>query len=555
MNTFTSILMSLVFIASTSAFAGPKISTRADVIILPDDSVVLADPFIDAQATQEAGGPLLQLLNPRIYQTIALYRQVGDKVNVNFSLNRNSTINRVMDELLDKRNKLRFFGLATAEEMNKYCFAGRPVYKVPTGGVVQQAACTKGNDTFIVKPLFLRLSIRDQAMLLIHERLTTVADDRGWINFSAIAKYTTGLNTYLNIYNEQNRRIYRELSSEEQQNLFNFYSAIQEIEYRNAPYGTVSGLKWNVHKNGGGLISIESNVHPSAFIPMNTTIHGKSEIEANTKIINFNAVETVLVLAEGSSIENVTSHGATRLIKLGANSKLSGVDFTYIVGPIAVGANSVIKNSTVTATNFKIGDNVSISDSRIEAKSLVINNGVLFQEAKFIHTPSEVTVAEREQLVNQESNHLFNAAYYPAGMVPKEFSLTLNVPDFKCVVSEKAEKKSWGWGGSTIGVNGNGVKLSGWITYNGRNGLKKEYEYNYSDTKIEISFKTFERAKTPVTILNDKGMFVPGDYSRNNLYVQFSGYDECSYSVIRSTLISAGFPLTSGGYLVPIKFN
>ena len=32
---------------SSAAFAGPKLSTRGDVIVLPDDSVVLADPFID----------------------------------------------------------------------------------------------------------------------------------------------------------------------------------------------------------------------------------------------------------------------------------------------------------------------------------------------------------------------------------------------------------------------------------------------------------------------------------------------------------------------------
>lgn len=558
-------VMLIAVLVSSSAFAGlksPKLQTRADVIILPDDSVVLADPFIDAEATQEGGGPLLQLLNPRIYQTIALYKQVSEKVNQRFSP-RYSTINEIFEQLLDKRTNLRFFGLPNADEMNKYCYAGRPVYTIPNGGVVQQAACTKGNDTFIVKPLFLKLSIRDQAMLLIHERLTTIADDRGWINFVGIAKYTTGLNVFLNVYNEQNKRAYRELSDEEQKSLFNFYSSILELEYRNADYGSVSTFQWNVHKNGGGLTSLSAIVDPSAFVSLNSEIFGDSELEANTRVLNFSATETTLKLSEGSALENVSVsrydnriENKDRVIKLSANSKIINSNFDFFSSPVLVGANSLIKNSLVNAPVLKIGDNVSITDSEVKAKSLVLGHGVVFQGAKFDYTNTDVIVAEREQLINQTSTEQLKDAYYPAGVVPKAFSLTIKIPTFKCVTDTKSEKKSWAWEGRSLDANGDGVILSGWITYNGRNGLKKEFEYNYSDTKIEINLKTFERTKTPVLLLNEKGAFVVGDYLKNNQFVTINGATNCTYNTIVDAMAKAGLPLNPyKGYKVPVAFE
>lgn len=535
MNTFTSILMSFAFIATSTAFAGPKFSTRADVIILPDDSVVLADPFIDAQATQEGGGPLLQLLNPRIYQTIAIYQKVS--LTAPFV---SDDVNKIYESLLNKRTKLRFFGLESAEEMNKYCFAGRPIYSIPLGGTVRQAACTNGNDTFIVKPLFLKLSIRDQAMLLIHERLTTISDDRGWINFVAIAKYTTGLNAFLNIYNEQIKRVYRELTDLEQKNIYNFYYAIFEIVNRNSDYGKLSTFNWNVHKNGGGLTHVNAAVDTSAFISLNSNIAEKSELLFNTKVIN---------LTRGN-----TSRYYAIKIKIAENSSIVDLDINN--EELVIGANSTIKNSYIYADLIRIGDNVSITDSKVSAKSFILKNSVELKRAEVNYVLKysnkvDAIVAENQQLIDQIISANDKDLYLPQGIVPRPFITTIKVNNFKCVTNSKSELKSWGWTLENRNANGDGSTVNGWTTYNGRNGLKKEYEYNYSDVKIEISLKHFERAKAPVVLLTEQGLIVPGDYLKLNEYINVPS-NECTSSAVERALSAAGLPYVSEkGYKVP----
>lgn len=519
---------------SAALYAGPTLSTRADVIILPDDSVVLADPFIDAQATQDGGGPLLQLLNPRIYQTIALYQKVSSTAPF-----KSGDIDNIFNNLLSKRTKLRFFGLESAEEMNKYCFAGRPVYTIPSGASVQQAACTKGNDTFIVKPLFLRLSIRDQAMLLIHERLTTIADDRGWINFVAVAKYTTGLNTFLNVYNEQARRMYRELTDLEQKNIYNFYNAIVEITNRNADYGSLSTFNWNVHKNGGGLTHINSFVDASAFVSLSSVIAEKSELQANSKVIN-------LTFKGGTN----NPYYAIPL-KLAENSKIE----TFNTGDnrdLLIGTNSSIRNSYFNAETIRIGDNVSISDTTINAKTLVLKNGVVFERSQVVYQSTDFAVAENQKLIDQIIKPDSAKLYYPAGVIPRPYSVTVKVPTFKCIQTEKAEKKSWEWSSAHTDEKGDGLLMSGWTTYNGRNGLKKEFEYVYSDTKLVVSYKNFDRAPTPVVYLNEKGELVTGDYLRKGQFLNLN-FGSCFSGPVTTALGNVGIILTNQGYKIPLE--
>lgn len=518
---------------SSAVYAGPKISTRADVIVLPDDSVVLADPFIDAVATQEGGGPLLQLLNPRIYQTIALYKKVS--LTAAFVSNDASAM---FDRLLNKRTDLRFYGLNSAEEMNRYCFGGKPVYTIPSGASVQQVACTKGTDTFIVKPLFLKLSIRDQAMLLIHERLTTITDDRGWINFVAVARYTNGLNTFLKIYDEQARREYRELTDLEKDNLYNYYIALLEIQNRNADYGNISTFNWKVHKNGGGLVHVGAFVDPTAFVSLNSVVTDKSEIKTDAKVIN--------LMFRGDN----DARYAPALI-LGENTTINNLDL-YNVKKVLVGVNTTITNTVVDSEQVNAGDNVLVGDSWIAAKTITLKNGVNVKRSQIAYQGKDLLIADNEQVSDQVIKAEFADMYYPAGVIPKPFSLTVKVPLFKCVTDTKAEKKSWQWSESAIDNNGDGSTTTGWITYNGRNGLKKEYEYNYSDTKVDINIKNNDRTKTPVMFIDEKGKFVNGDYLKKNKSLSVKGFDECSYSAISEAMVKAGLPRDGyGNFIIP----
>jgi len=532
-----SVLVVAAFI-STSVFAGltgPKLSTRADVIVLPDDTVVLADPFIDAPATQQGGGPLLQLLNPRIYQTIALYKKVS--LTAAFVSNDAS---EMFDRLLNKRTDLRFYGLNSAEEMNRYCFGGKPVYTIPSGASVQQVACTKGTDTFIVKPLFLKLSIRDQAMLLIHERLTTITDDRGWINFVAVARYTTGLNTFLKIYDEQARREYRELTDLEKDNLYNYYVALLEIHNRNADYGNISTFNWKIHKNGGGLIHVGAFVDPSAFVSLNSVIADKSEIQAGAKVIN--------LTYKG---DNDTRYAPPMV--LGENSSMISVNLNNVQN-VLIGTNSKFTAVFIDSALVNVGDNVSVNDSGIFAKTLILKNGVNLKRSQVTYQYRDLMIAENEQVSDQIIKAESADMYYPAGVIPKPFSLTVKVPLFKCVTNVKAEKKSWEWSESSLDTDLDGSTITGWITYNGRNGLKKEYEYNYSDTTIYISIKNTERAKNPVMFIDEKGKFVFGDYIKKNKTVEVKTND-CTFTAVGEAMAKAGLPHDGYGRFVIPSLN
>ncbi|MEA9356380.1 hypothetical protein SHI21_09210 [Bacteriovorax sp. PP10] len=566
-----SVMVIAAFI-STSVFAGltgPKLKTRADVIVLPDDSVVLADPFIDADASTQSGeGPLLQLLNPRIYQTIAIYKSVSENINSKFAA-RQSAINAILNQLLDKRTNLRFYGLPSAEEMNKYCFAGRPIYTIPSGAKVEQAACTRGNDTFIVKPLFLKLSLRDQAMLLIHERLTTIADDRGWINFVAIAKYTTGLNTYLNLYNDQVKRIYRELTDDEQKKLTNFYASIVEIENRNEGYGAPSAtFNWLVHKNGGGLYHPRAIVSESAFISLNTTIFEESELGDNSKVINVNAVNTYnpgryspnitsligfpLKLGANSVLENVSfnyqpaSDYSKRVIRIGENSKIQNTNFAELRNEITIGNSVTVKNSKLYQYNTYLGNDVVITDSEIIMPTFTLGNGVVIQNSKINYNSKSVKINSNEQLINQSIVEADMNKFLPVGVVPKPISQSLKVPNFKCVLGDKLEKKSFGWEANHIDSAGNGAKITGWGTYNGRNGLKKEYEYNYSDVVINVNYSNFQRSTVPVTFLSEQGQFVVGDYLKPQVAFDYGAQNVCVSQAIGNVLSNSGYNTSNG---------
>lgn len=163
-----------VMTLSTALWAGPSVGGGGDVVILPDDSVVLADPFIDSGAHQPDNMPPLRALNPRILQAINLYQKASNKmVNQLAVVNGKSEVAALLAVLATRNNDLRFYGVRNAEELNNFCApGGRKIYKLPNGAQVQQVACTAGTETFIVEPLFVQLSLRDQALLLIHERLT-----------------------------------------------------------------------------------------------------------------------------------------------------------------------------------------------------------------------------------------------------------------------------------------------------------------------------------------------------------------------------------------------
>lgn len=354
----------LVGILSLVSFAaGPSTGGGGDVIRLPDDSVVLADPFLSHGGNQPNNMPPLRSLNPRLLQMAQRYASKLETF-------KGTEILAEIVKLTRRDTGLRFYSVRDSNELNMFCASGgRKSYNLPNGAKVEQAACTAGKETFLVEPLFLKLTLRQQVLLLIHERLTTLRDQYGGKNYSAIARFTTGLNIYFELLKEQEQKNYRHLSSQDANTLNEFYNAADEINYRNSN-NPPEAFAFTVHPYGGGRLDDKSIASPSALIT------------AEMKVINSEIYdEAILVGGEknkrisGSSLyekaQVIDSELVDAKILESANVR------TSVVKKSVVGENSQIIKSSVI--NSKIGQRAlvqtsSVSDSNIAAEAQIIDS-------------------------------------------------------------------------------------------------------------------------------------------------------------------------------------
>ncbi|WP_413574944.1 hypothetical protein ACLVWU_11905 [Bdellovibrio sp. HCB290] len=286
---FLSLLIS-AFSLTALAQMGPSNGGGGDVVVLPNDQVVLADPFLNHDGQQPNNMPPMRSINPRIIQAILQYGKFSAETLKRLS-NGEYAILKQMELLINpKESELRFYAVQSAQELANFCApGGKKSYNLPDGASVQSVACTAGHETFLVEPLFLRLTIRDQAMLLIHERLTTLRDKNGGKNYSAIARFTTGLKTFISVGQDQVKGVVRRLTEGEVQRLTDFYVAAEEIERRNGDIEETS-FTYQAHPYGGGMIAASAQVASSAYVDLQSQIAGGSYVGAGAILRNFNFV-------------------------------------------------------------------------------------------------------------------------------------------------------------------------------------------------------------------------------------------------------------------------
>lgn len=317
-----------------------------DVIIFPDDSVVLADPWLNLDARQPNNMPPQKGINPRILQLAGLYHNTMIKLLKDLSPYTSSEIGHEISNISSRKSGLRFYAVQTVSELNDFCASGgKKTYTLPEGQTANQVACTSGVETFLVEPLFLRLSLRDQVLLLIHERLTTLRDEFGGKNYSAIARFTTGLGEFIDLYKKESEGVFPVLDKVETEILNNFYIAIEEIQFRNSD-PNVNTFQWRAHPFGGGRVHSTAKVDPTTLITINSLVDKNSTIGENSKIIN-----SIL----------------PKSFDLGARSTIQKSNLSIIEGTkINIGNDTSIINSTITAVNdLHISDQQKLQDGII----------------------------------------------------------------------------------------------------------------------------------------------------------------------------------------------
>lgn len=357
-----------------------------DVVVLPDLSVVLADPFLNQSASQPNNMPPMRKINPEILQLVESFRRIIEPnllLLANHSCDR-SDINDELKNLVKKDNGFHFYTVQTAQEMGMYCGSGGDkIYTLPVGAKSERVACTTGNKTFIIEPYFAQLSIKDRALLLIHERLTTLEDNETNRNFNAVAKITTGLSVFVSLYKEQSTGIKRVLTDPEVKQLKDFYVGIEELELRNSTINEHS-FDWTTHPFGGAQVHNSASVSTDAFVGVDTILGRGSFVDSGASITKSNF--------------KVKCGCEVPPIKVGKNVILDS--FRFIGSELVVGANSRFKNSTIS--NFAV-PNVGIRDD--DQKLSTVAGSCVQREVKI----SENQVLENGTINDQSVRYLIDS--------------------------------------------------------------------------------------------------------------------------------------------------
>lgn len=362
-----------------SAWGGTE-GGGGDVVILPDGSVVLADSYLDTNAPQPNNMPQQIVLGPKLLLQVKVYTEFIRQIykTTDFLRDEKSDILNLFDILGSRDNKLAFYAVKDAEELNHHCASGgKKSYRLENGQKVEQVACTSGNEVYLVIPLFARMNLEQQVLLLYHERMTTLRDAHGGKNYQAIAGFTSGLHVLFKVAYEQQQGEERRLTEDERNRIRQFYLAVFELEYRNRVI-PIDALDWSIHSNGGGMLRHSARVDETAFVGVNSFISNESFVGANSKIKN-TSIPRSSVVEENVNLEQVILN-AKGVIGKG----VSIIKSSIISKRIEIGADSKISKSIITASHVKIGERNLIKNSQIlfdiiqnrndTEKSLITNN-------------------------------------------------------------------------------------------------------------------------------------------------------------------------------------
>jgi hypothetical protein len=471
------LVLMFILLSYDCAFAGSEGGGGGDAVILPNGDVVLADIFLDRNGPQPANMPRRISLNPKLLLQLKIYGQfftkVFEKTDIFVESSNNNEVNEII-KLLQvlgvRENDLVFYAVKDQDELNTYCASGgTKSYLLPDGAKVTQVACTSGVEVYLVESLFKKMNLLNQALLLIHERLTTLRDQFGGKNYGAIAGVTTGLGEILKqAYLQQNKK-YNDLSESEKLNVHHFYEGLIELVYRNKEI-PLTVLDWDIHKNGGGLVKRGAEVDESAFVGATSVITQSTSIAAKAIVVN-----------------------------------------SSFIGKIKIDEESSIINSSIKANRFSSGRGFSMSNSVID----------IFSKDR----PEELILNDNQQINKGliKSNYNYYAPKgmklnYPKISVPKtltncqkpfEHYRFSKVTDSDCFMTSKDVQAFWifylkiGYGVGGIAFTSN-VELKQieehngfWNSYNATIVLRS---YSYDLSFSEIAIHEEETGYIPYTV-------------------------------------------------------
>src|SRR3989338_3092756 len=361
-----------------AALAGGTEVGSGGSVIVRDNEVILADPFVKKFNTPEVGErwTFSNELNVYLHHIQTLLERYGVLANENtFFWDK---------KIFSDKVEYRY-----TEELP--CNDSMTIQDdIP--GEVASYGCTQGNITWFKESLFKKLNLKQQALAVIHERLHSFSPE----SHDVLSDFISILQMMLTLQNEQFQGQYRTLSQDEIDAIYRLRQRAEELGFKISP--KADAYSREIFPNGGGNIfryKPPLSVASDAFIGIGSyIIH--SPIGQGAIILN--------------SFVRATSIGKESII---LNSELDGIN--------KVGENSYISNTHFSSVLAIFNRNKGLFPPKTYIGSQVHMENVSFKD--FV----EVSVKDRTFIadvyineIDKESQHTTDS-FGALGFVSLEF--------------------------------------------------------------------------------------------------------------------------------------
>lgn len=274
------LLLNMTLPFTTSADSGGSNGGGGDTVTLPDGSTVLADPFLDHTGPQPGGLPPIRSLHPRLIHVMGDIVSLLKKMDGNDACpvgSKDCNVFPVLDDFVSTPAHYRIFVVQTVAEMANFCATGgAKKYTLPDGAKVNLVACTQGADTFLIESEFRKLGLIDQALLMVHERLTTLRDSYGGRNFDSIAKMIGGLKAALTYVNAEEQNKSPLVSDQDRELIREMHIGLAELQDMNSSYAGNNSISfsWEI-TSGGGKVQPGIALSNSAYVDLFSKVDGE----------------------------------------------------------------------------------------------------------------------------------------------------------------------------------------------------------------------------------------------------------------------------------------
>jgi hypothetical protein len=348
-----------------------------------DDRVILADPFIERTGNRTE-------LHPLLVQELTRARFVMR----GFGLTESFFEDQVFNPLVE---------FQMTDQLPQGCRERVKLNKVPPRAVTALVACTRGSRTWLKGSSFTKMSVREQAKTIVHERLHASVPDAPE---EYRADFTDGLELALSLYNAQLRGERPILHDDE-------YHRLKTLLLRTVQMGLFpsynpdgSRLKYDgrdfveafdVFRDGGGVVATASvengSISRGSYIGVGIVVHPNSNIEEGAELIASNiCVYAACNLASNSRViesESLADRKTGQPYNTWTLGAAAQVVRSRVEGGMILAERARLENSQLRGTRIYIHADSSIRDSTIFA-SACDNCGIYEEHAEIILEPQIV---------------------------------------------------------------------------------------------------------------------------------------------------------------------